>query len=340
MRNLVVACTLVLVLGLGYFVLSAGSQLFDGFVARPASEQIALAVAVLAGILLVAAALWQSLQFGRQGKALRAARDRLEGVRRTAQVLAAEHGANDGVMTQLVGSEPEDTLTTLAQKLSEAERSPLLQRSHNEAVDLESRADEIRRRQQALRHRIGDAIEKRRLVDPILNELKERQTVLDGALNEFNATDTGSSLEEQLAQLIAFVRQTEGRFEAFDRSLGTLDQVKTEVAALQARVAPMEAPVGGIRSLLRDISRLGDRLAADLDRMEKDGDKTLSDRVTQLVQAKGEFEERVSRLTDQVAQLELIRSDIGGLLGKLSGALEPNRRDNVALARAQNVAKA
>jgi hypothetical protein len=340
MRNLVVACTLVLVLGLAYVVASAGSELIDAFLARPAPQELALVVVTLAGTLLVVAALWQSVQFSRQGKALRAANGRIEGVSRTAQALGADQGAVDGAMAQLVGSEPEDTLTTLSQKLTEAERSALLQRSHNEAVDLESRADDIRRRQQALRLRVGDAIEKRRLVDPILNELKERQAAVDRALEEFSATDTGASLEEQLGQLIGFVKQTEARFELFDRSLGKLDGLKNELAALHARVAPMEAPVGGIRTLLREIGRLGDRLAADLDRMEKDGDKTLGDRVTELAQAKGEFEERVSRLTEQVAQLELLRSDIGGLLGKLSGALDANRRDNVALTRAQNVAKA
>ena len=340
MRNLVVVCTLALVLIVGYFILSAGSELVGAWLARPALEQFALAIAALAAVVLLAAAVRQSDQLNRQSKELRAAEHRLEGVQQTTRALGAEQGAADMAMAQLVGSDPEDTLTRLSHQLSEAERSTMLQRSHNEAVDLESRADDIRRRQQALRLRIGEAIDKRRLAAPILGELKERQALIDRTLTEYNTTETGISLEEQIQQLTAFVKQTEARFEAFDRALTTLEKFKAEIGTLQARVAPLEAPVGGIRTLLRDIGRVGDRLAADLDRMEKDGDKTLSERVSQLSEAKREFEERVSRLTDQVAQLELIRSDIGGLLGRLSGALDANRRDNGALTRAQDVAKA
>jgi hypothetical protein len=79
--------------------------------------------------------------------------------------------------------------------------------------------------------------------------------------------------------------------------------------------------------VLREVGRLGDRLSADLDRMEMDGDRKLSDRVTELVGARRAFEERVARLTEQVGTLETIRADIGGLLARLSGVLEAHRVD-------------
>lgn len=326
MRNLVMACTLVLVFGLGFMILDTGSELINGFLARSLAQQIALSICGVAAVVLLGTALWQSLELTRQGGALRVANERLAGVQQSARALTAAQNATDAALGTLVGSEPEDTLTALSQKLTEAERTALLQHSQNEAVDLESRADDIRRRQQALRVRLGDVIEKRRLVEPIFAELKERQAIIGRATADYEKGETGKSLEEQLQELIAFVKQAEARFEAFDRALVTLDGLKGELGALQARIAPLEAPVGGIRTVVREVGRLGDRLAADLDRMERDGDRKLSDRVSELSDAKRDFEERVARLTEQVAKLETIRSDVGGLLGRLSGMLDAPRR--------------
>jgi hypothetical protein len=49
--------------------------------------------------------------------------------------------------------------------------------------------------------RIGDVIEKRRLVEPIFGELKEREAMIGRTLAEYEAAQSSKSLEQQLQEL-------------------------------------------------------------------------------------------------------------------------------------------
>jgi hypothetical protein len=49
--------------------------------------------------------------------------------------------------------------------------------------------------------RIGDVIEKRRLVEPIFGELKEREAMIGPTLAEYEAAQSSKSLEQQLLEL-------------------------------------------------------------------------------------------------------------------------------------------
>jgi chromosome segregation ATPase len=324
MQNFVAVCIAVLLLAAGLTIFNAGfdqSALAAMFMSLPLVQQIALGVVGLASALLLGTALLQSDRLARQRKTIASLTDRIDGVRRSGRELGEVQTSLDAVLQRAVGSDPEEALTTLSKKLTEAERATSLQQSHNEAVDMESRADDIRRRQQALRGRLGEVFDKRRLVEPIFGELKERQNIIERSLQDFEKGEGEKSLETHLAELTEFVRRTEDRFQAFDQGLVTLDRIKTEIMRLQGCVAPLESPDTGIKHVIQDVSRVRDQLTGALDRLEQDGDLKVSQRVQELADKTREFEQRVASLCDHFVMLEAVRTDIGILFTRLNVAL-------------------
>jgi len=324
MQNFIIACIVVLLLAVGFLALNAGldlSALVAMFTALPIAHQAALAVAAIALVLLFGAVSFQSDRVARQRKAIAVLSGRLDGVRQSAQAGDKAQAGFDSVLQRLVGSDPEEAIATLSKKLRDAEQATLIQHSHNEAVDLESRADDIRSRQQALRRRIGEVTEKRRLVEPIFAELSERQSIIERSLQDFEKGQGGKSLETHLAELTGFVRRTEERLLAFDQGLITLDRIKTDIAGLERRTAPLEAPDSGIKHVIRDVSALAGQLGAAVDRLEQDGDRTVSHRVEEFADRTRELEQRIATLCDQFVTLETIRTDIGVLFTRLNVAL-------------------
>jgi hypothetical protein len=71
------------------------ATLVNAFAALSPAQQTALSIAAAAAILLLAAALWQSHQLHRQSKELGAARERLDGVRRSTLAIASGQNASD-----------------------------------------------------------------------------------------------------------------------------------------------------------------------------------------------------------------------------------------------------
>jgi uncharacterized coiled-coil DUF342 family protein len=324
MQNFIIACIVVLLLAVGFLALNAGLDLpalVAMFTSLPVANQVALGVAALALLLLFGAVSLQSDRVARQRKAIAVMSGKLNGVRQSAQASEKDQAGFDSVLQRLVGSDPEVAIATLSKKVADAEQATLIQHGHNEAVDLESRADDIRTRQQALRRRIGEVTEKRRLVEPIFAELTERQSIIERSLQDFEKGEGGKSVENHLAELTAFVRRTEERLLAFDQGLITLDRIKTEIAGLERRIGPHEAPDAGIKHVIQDVSAMGARLAASVDRLEQDGDRTVAHRVQEFADKTRELEQRIATLCDHFATLETMRSDIAVLFTRLNVAL-------------------
>jgi chromosome segregation ATPase len=324
MQNFVVACIAVLVLAAGVMIFNAGldpSALPTMFMSLSLVQQITVGVVTLAAVLVIGAALVQSDRLARQRRAIAALSGRLDGVRQSTRAAGEAQAGVDAVLERAVASDPEEALATIARKLAEAERATALQHNHNEAVDLESRADDIRRRQQALRARLGEVFDKRRLVEPIFGELQERQSIIARSLQDFEKGEGEKSLETHLAELTEFVRRSEDRFQAFDQGLLKLDRIKADIARLEGRIAPLESADTGIKRAIQDVSGLRDRLAGALDRLEQDGERTVSERVHDLAEKTREFEQRVASLCDHFVMLDAVRTDIGILFTRLNVAL-------------------
>jgi chromosome segregation ATPase len=324
MQNFIIVCIAILLLAVGFLIFNSGldyTALVSTVAALPPIQQVALGIFALASIAVIGAVLAQSDRVARQRKTIADLAERLNGIRQSTRALGEEQTNVDLVLQRVASTDPEEALTILSKTLTESERAALVQQSHNEAVDMESRAEDIRRRQQALRARLGEVFDKRRLVEPIFAELKERQSNIERSLQDFEKGDGQKSLESHLTELTDFVRLTEDRFQALDQGLVTLDRIKSDIKRLQGRIAPLESIDTGIKHAIQEVSRLRDQLDGAVGRLEQDGDHKVSQRVQELADKTREFDQRVVSLCDHFVTLEAVRTDIGILFTRLNMAL-------------------
>jgi chromosome segregation ATPase len=324
MPKFVAVAGLLLLAAAGFVLVTAEfspGDLLKLFMSQALPQKIALGIGAATLLLLLGAAVVQSDQMVKQRKALDFLMNRLDGVRHDLNTLGQSQDKVDAAVQHMVGSDPEVAMSALQQRLAEAEQRTTAQHGRSEAVDMQTRIDETRRQQQALRERLADVVHRRRLSEPVFTELKERQNLIEEALAVFEKEENALNPEVRLKQLVDFVKKAQGRMEDAERLLVALGQIRSECDRLQERLVPLDATEAGVRSVLNQIRHLRDELSASLEKLEQDGDRKLADRVAELTGQQREYEERVARLGDYFARLEAIRKDIGGLFSRLSGAL-------------------
>jgi DNA repair exonuclease SbcCD ATPase subunit len=128
--------------------------------------------------------------------------------------------------------------------------------------------------------------------------------------------------DTRLAELSGFVKSTQTKFDEIERSMARFGSLRSELVDLQVRLAPLDAPNGGIEDLIAQVKDICDRLVAKVKRIEADEDGDLAARVKTFTEAKQELEKRVSSVTEHFSKLATIRNDIAGLFDKLSNAAD------------------
>jgi hypothetical protein len=185
MRILVLVCSALLALAVGYEVYSSEyppAALIDFVQSRPLLQKLAWGVIVVAPFGLLAAALWESGRLDQQRKANGVWETRFRGIRKTVDELDDAQKDADRATNYLERTDPEEAMSALQQRLIEAERTTNLQQSRNEQEGLLVRVDMARQQQQALREKLGATIEKRRLIEPLFVELQNSQDVIEKGL--------------------------------------------------------------------------------------------------------------------------------------------------------------
>jgi hypothetical protein len=182
MRILVLVCGAFLALAVGFEVYSSEyppAALIDLVQSKPLLQKLAWAVIIVSPFGLLAAALWESARLDQQRKANEVWETRFRGVRKTVDELDDAQKDADRATNYLERTDPEEAMSALQRRLLEAERTSSLRQSRNEKEGLLVRIDMARRQQQALREKIGETIEKRRLIEPLFVELQNSQDVLE-----------------------------------------------------------------------------------------------------------------------------------------------------------------
>lgn len=105
-----------------------------------------------------------------------------------APVEEAQRGI-EGAESHLSATGPEDALLSLHKRLTASEGRTAAQEGQNRAADLQERVQEMRERQADLRNRIGEVVAERRTLEPIFNELRERQKKIESSLSELELDD-------------------------------------------------------------------------------------------------------------------------------------------------------
>lgn len=137
------------------------------------------------------------------------------------------------------------------------------------------------------------------------------------ALSDESAGDT----QARVTELADFMKSLQTQLDGIERGMANFVSLRTQLAALQSRLAPLEAKDGGVADLLAQVKDNRDRLAARIAHLE-DEDGGLATRVKSLLETKQELEKRVSSVTEHFSKLATIRDDIAGLFDKLSNAAD------------------
>jgi hypothetical protein len=321
MRILALLCAALLAVAVGFEVYSSGyppTGLIDLVQSLPLLQQLGWAVIIVSPFGLLAAALWESARLDQQRKTNEVWETRFRGARKSVDELDDAQKDADRAANYLERSDPEEAMSAIQRRLIEAERTAHLQQSRNEKEGLLVRIEMARAQQQALREKLGETIEKRRLIEPLFVELQNSQDVLEKGLTGLKADD----LNDRLQALMQSTERMKSRCDDIEGMLAAFVRLKGETDALKARLAPLEDKQSGVKSLVNALHDIRDQLTSTIERLDHDGDATLAERATKFAESRQAFEERVSGLLDQFAKLDGVNKDIRGLFAKLRGEVD------------------
>ena len=298
------------------------TDLLNTVLGWPIEQKLATFLIVAVVLFLIGAGIWQSDRIAHQTKALEILQKRVNGIRAEASAIDEQQGGADAAVRHLVGTDPVAIIDDVHQRLGQTEARTSEQAAQNDAVDLQSRIDEIRRRQQALRTQLGSVSEKRRVIEPMLGEVKERQALIDRALGDLEKDETGKTLDTRLEETEGFLNRGHTRLEGLETTFGKFEQVRDRMQQLQGEITPLRSAESGIKALTEQVAALQKEVDAALLSLEKDDTGTIGERFDRLSKSKNELEQRVAALTECFGSLETIRQDVGEQFKRLTAALD------------------
>jgi chromosome segregation ATPase len=321
MRILVLVCSALLALAVGFELYASDyppSGLIDLVQSQPLLQKLGWAVIIVSPFGLLAAALWESGRLDQQRKTNEIWETRFRGVRKAQDELDDAQKDIDRATDYLERSDPEDAMSALQRRLIEAERTTHLQQSRNEKEGLLARVDMTRQQQQVLREKLGETIEKRRLIEPLFVELQNSQDVLEKGLSGLKADD----LNDRLAALMQSTERMKSRCSEIEGMMAAFVRLQSELNALKARLAPLEDQHSGVKSVVDGLHGIRDQLTSTIERLDHDGDATLAERASKLAESKQAFDQRVAGLLEQFSKLDGLNKDMRGLFAKLRGEVD------------------
>lgn len=278
--------------------------------ALPGPQRFALGAILFTTLALIGSSVWQAFSLAHQNKRLR---DRLKGLRQDTLTAHETQAQFDTGVQHLVDNDPQEAIASIHKALTETEQRAVLAHGQSESVDMRDRLDDIRRRQQALREAIGTVAEKRRTIEPVFGELKDRQRQLERWLTDIETDDSKNNIADRLKDLTHNVAVIHERKTLLQQSLTTLSRFKEELQEAEAELVPLSSPETGLDALIADLRMRRDRLTASLDQLESSGDEKFGARVEALSREKIEVEQRFARLDDGFNILNSIRFDFDEL---------------------------
>jgi chromosome segregation ATPase len=321
MRILALTCSALLALAVGYEVYSSDyppAALVELIQLRPLLQKLAWAVIIVSPFGLLAAALWESGRLDQQRKANEVWETRFRGVRKAQDEIDDSQKDMDRATDYLERSDPEDAMSALQRRPLEAERTTQLQQSRNEKEGLLVRVEMTRRQQQVLREKLGETIEKRRLIEPLFIELQNSQDVLEKSLTGLKADD----LNDRLAAIMQSTERMKSRCDEIEGMMAAFVRLQGELDTLKMRLAPLEDKQSGVKSVINGLHDIRDQLTSTIERVDHDGDATLAERATRFAESKQVFGERVAGLLEQFSKLDGINKDMRGLFARLRGEVD------------------
>ncbi|MGB6322649.1 MAG: hypothetical protein WBF64_14040, partial [Xanthobacteraceae bacterium] len=268
-------------------------------------------------------ALWLTDALLRQRRANDALEQRLGGVRQGVRELTKSQIDADASVHHLARTDPEGAIGAVTQRLTDAERVTQVQESRSEiGGDLQSRVDELRTRQQALRDRLVHVLEKRRSIEQLFGDHDSRESDIERSLAEIVSGDDATAIEVRLNNLMEFVRRGHERCDDIEQAAKAIGGLKEDFAGLQTRLEPQAAAQDGIRRRVKDLDEAKDRLAAEIAALQQTPQGSLAERVQTFTEDKKKLEDGVADLEMQLSRLASLRKDIDGVSANFDRALD------------------
>jgi len=319
-------CVVLFVLAVGLVVVNQPQDmaaLFEAFRSEPLAQKLAWFLVVLIPLALIPSALWLTDALLRQRRANDALEQRLGGVRQGVRELTKSQIDADASVHHLARTDPEGAIGAVTQRLTDAERVTQVQESRSEiGGDLQSRVDELRTRQQALRDRLVPVLEKRRSIEQLFADLDSRESDIERSLAEIVSGDDATAIEVRLNNLMEFVRRGHERCDDIEQAAKAIGGLKEDFAGLQTRLEPQAAAQDGIRRRVKDLDEAKDRLAAEIAALQQTPQGSLAERVQAFAEDKKKLEDGVASLEMQLSRLASLRKDIDGVSANFDRALD------------------
>ena len=325
MRIVVAVCGALFVLALAFLVLAEGheaGQMLNAFRSQSLASKLAWAVIVLVPLILIPAAVWLGETLVRQRQAAHALELRLDGVRQGVKTLVKSQVEAEGAVHHLARTDPEDAMSAMKQRLTEAERFTQIQTGRNEIGDLSSRVEEIRAQQQALQMRLAPVLEKRRSIDQLFTELDSRQNDIEHTLAEVSGGNDAVALDVNLKKMMEFVTQSHERCDDIERASKVIAGLHEGFAELQTRLVPFAAAEDGIVRRVKELSATRDRLAQEVGSLEQTPQGMLAARVQKFADDRNKLDDRLTLLDAEFSKLATLRGDIASLSTHFDHALD------------------
>lgn len=276
-------------------------------------KSLIFSIAILV-LWLIGTALWQADRLSKRDSQVTLLQKRLDGVWLSAKAAEQQQGELQAGIGALLTTDPEETLTSLQRRLTDAERRTAVQQTRNEPADMKQRVQEIQDRQKTLRQQIGEVVDARRASDPTLIELRERQKNIETLLQEIETHNSGKSLTEVLDEAVAKAGQAQVRLKTGQAALETLARLRNELGGYQEDLKVLQDSQGGLEAILKQANDLRSDLARKLDVIEGSGNARLTARVETLTKTRNEAENRMTALGNSLATIQTIRNDLSVLL--------------------------
>jgi chromosome segregation ATPase len=324
-RIVVAVCGALFVLALAFLVLAEGheaGQMLNAFRSQSLASKLAWAVIVLVPLILIPAAVWLGETLVRQRQAAHALELRLDGVRQGVKTLVKSQVEAEGAVHHLARTDPEDAMSAMKQRLTEAERFTQIQTGRNEIGDLSSRVEEIRAQQQALQTRLAPVLEKRRSIDQLFTELDSRQNDIEHTLAEVSGGNDAVALDVNLKKMMEFVTQSHERCDDIERASKVIAGLHEGFAELQTRLVPFAAAEDGIVRRVKELSATRDRLAQEVGSLEQTPQGMLAARVQKFADDRNKLDDRLTLLDAEFSKLATLRGDIASLSTHFDHALD------------------
>jgi chromosome segregation ATPase len=324
-RIVVAVCGALFVLALAFLVLAEGheaGQMLNAFRSQSLASKLAWAVIVLVPLILIPAAVWLGETLVRQRQAAHALELRLDGVRQGVKTLVKSQVEAEGAVHHLARTDPEDAMSAMKQRLTEAERFTQIQTGRNEIGDLSSRVEEIRAQQQALQMRLAPVLEKRRSIDQLFTELDSRQNDIEHTLAEVSGGNDAVALDVNLKKMMEFVTQSHERCDDIERASKVIAGLHEGFAELQTRLVPFAAAEDGIVRRVKELSATRDRLAQEVGSLEQTPQGMLAARVQKFADDRNKLDDRLTLLDAEFSKLATLRGDIASLSTHFDHALD------------------